>query len=172
MKTSELVKLIDPKLSQSYSPNLHKYVKRFAKEMRDHRFPDVYQDCKKEGLFAGCLYIGYMDTQEGPNGFVGARLNRVLVNGSSVYGRERGWFIGLGPDNMTHIADFWDRYLQIGRCAIDTNHTQWFIGDNGRYVMNGDIRTCTWCGAKHKRRIEIKTYTKEIEHFDLVETGD
>lgn len=169
MKTIELVKRIDPKINPSYSPNLHKYVKRFAKEMGDWKFPDIYQDCKEEGLFAGCLYIGYMDSTEGPNGFVGARLNRVLCSGASVYGRERGWFIDLGPSNMRRIDGFWDKYFAVGRCAIDSDHKTYFVGDEGRYTLDGDIRVCNWCGAKHKRRIEVKTYTKEIEHFDYVD---
>lgn len=168
MNTQELVKLIDPKIKESYSPNLHKYVKRFYKEMGNHRFPDVFADDRKDGFLAGLLYIGYMDTEKGPNGFVGARLNRVLGCGASVYSRERGWFIGLGPSNMTRVDGFWERYLDIGRCEIDREHKTYFVNDNGRYIMDGDMRTCTWCGAKHKRRIEIKTYTKEIEHFDEV----
>lgn len=168
MKTTDLVKLINPKLNTSYSPNLHNYVKRFAKEIGDWKFPDVYQDCTQDGSFAGLLYIGYMDMEDGTNGFVGARLNRVLGCGASVYSRERGWFMGLGPSNMKLVSDFWDRYIAIGRCAIDVEHRQWFIGDKDRYTMDGDLRTCTWCGVQHKRRIEIKTYTKEIEHFDAV----
>ena len=47
---------------------------------------------------------------------------------------------------MDHIQDFWERYIQIGRCTIDTKHEWFFINSDDRYIMNRSIRTCTWCG--------------------------
>lgn len=164
--THELASAINPRRKPSFSPNLHRWLKAWAKNHPEHILPEVWLD--RDGL--KLLRIGRQSREEHQHkdcGFVGVRLNSVLCNGTSA-NKERGWFINLGPGNMTHIADFWERYLQIGRCAIDTEHRGSFIGDEGRYVMAGDVRTCTWCGAQHLRRIETKTITKEIEHFDPI----
>lgn len=162
--TKELAAAINPRLNPSYSPNLHKWVKHWAKSHPEHMLPEVWLE--NDGM--KLLRIGFQSREKIERmdcGFIGVRLNAVLCNGTSA-NKERGWFTYLGPGNMTHIADFWERYLQIGRCAIDTEHSKHFLESEGRYVMDGDTRTCTWCGAQHKRR--IKTITKEIEHFDPV----
>lgn len=164
--THELARAIHPSKKPSFSPNLHKWVKHWAKTHPEHMLPEVWLE--NDGL--KLLRIGYQSRGEKESktcGFVGVRLNAVLCNGTSA-NKERGWFTNLGPGNMTHIADFWERYLQIGRCAIDTDHKTGFIGDEGRYVMAGKIRTCTWCGAQHKLRIEKKVTTKLIEHYDPI----
>lgn len=66
---------------------------------------------------------------------------------------------------MTDIADFWGRYLKIGRCAIDEDHTMHFINSENRYSMEGEIRTCNWCGAKHLRTVETKIIEEQVERF-------
>lgn len=164
--THELARAIDPRKKPCFSPNLHKWVKHWVKDYPENMLPEVW--LKNDGI--QLLYIGRQTREENEIqacGFVGVRLNSVLRNGVSA-NKERGWFTNLGPGNMTHVADFWDRYLQIGRCAIDAEHRQFFIGDEGRYVMHGKIRTCTWCGAQHKLRIEKKVTTRLIEHYDPI----
>lgn len=167
MKSTDLLKAINPKLNPSYSPNMHKWLKTWIKTYPEWMIPEVWIENGGLQLWR----IGYHDNEGMQNkncGFVGIRLNAVLCQGASA-NKERGWFMGLGTGNMTPVEDFWERYLEIGRCAIDTDHKQWFIGDEDRYSMDGEIRTCNWCGAKHKRRLETKTTVKEIEHFDAIE---
>lgn len=167
--THELARAILPSKKPSFSQNLHKFVKAWAKRYHETWTPQIWRDEQ------GQLYIGIIDPGVAPtskSGFLGVRLPRVLCNGASVLSREGGWYTNLGPANMTHVADFWDRYLQIGRCAIDTTHRQFFIGDEGRYIMTGKIRTCTWCGAQHKLRIEKKVTTRLIEHYDPITTKE
>lgn len=161
--TQELARSILPSKKPSFSPNLHKFAKKWASERPEHWTPQVWVN-------DGELYIGRMDPSakpDAPGGFIGVRLARVLCVGAAAY-KERGWYTDLGPGNMTYVADFWERYLQIGRCAIDTVHRQGFIGDEGRYIMASKVRTCTWCGAQHKQRIEKKVTTKLIEHYDPI----
>lgn len=159
--TKELIKLITPETKPSFSPNLHKFVKKWAMENPAYWVPQVWVDER------GTLWIGRMDLgikPDAPCGFIGLRLMSALCVGAKAI-NDRGWHMGMGPGNMTHVADFWGRYLQIGRCAIDTKHTQFFIGDQGRYIMANKIRTCTWCGAQHKQHIEKKTTVKLIERY-------
>lgn len=165
MNTNELAKAINPKSKPSYSPNLHKWVSHWAKGHPDYLVPQVYRDLESGNM----LRIGYQSreaTEPHTCGFVGVRLGAVLCHGSAA-NKERGWFTTLGPGNMVHIADFWDRYFEIGRCAIDTSHTKSFIGSEGRYLLSAELRSCTWCGAQHRRRIEIKTV--KVERFDAID---
>lgn len=163
MNNTELIQATNPRLKPSYSPNLHKYLKKYAANMPKHWTPKIYRSKEDD------LWIGYFDPSvpaTSEDGLIGIRVIRALVNGAKAYS-EKGWHLGYGPANMEHIPDFWERYIAIGRCAIDTKHRQYFIDiREDRYTMDGDIRTCTWCGAQHKRHIEIKTYTKEIERFE------
>lgn len=64
----------------------------------------------------------------------------VLCNGTK---EEEACWIGLG--RLAVLADFWNRYMQDGRCAIDTGHTGHFVGDETRWNTSGDSRTCNWC---------------------------
>lgn len=162
----ELAQATNPKKQPSFSPNLQKFLKKWATQNPEHWTPQVWADKN------GTLWIGRMDLSAKPSaqsGFVGVRMMRVLCVGAAAH-RDRGWYTDLGPGNMTHVADFWERYLQVGRCAIDTVHRQFFVGDEGRYILTGKIRTCTWCGAQHKLRIEKKVSTKLIEHYDPITT--
>ena len=164
MNTKELAAAIRPKLKPSYSPNLHKWLAHWSKHHPQHLVPGVWR-CEQ-----GMLRIGYQsrtDNEREDCGFIGVRLNAVLCNGVSA-NKERGWFTNLGPGNMTEIDDFWPRYIAIGRCAIDTEHKTSFVGDDDRYTTAADIRTCNWCGARHRVRIEIQTHTKEIVHHDPI----
>lgn len=160
----ELARATHPSKKPSFSPNLHRFLKKWAKTSPSQCSPEVWTDSE------GTKWIGHMDPIAAPgqlSGFIGVRLMRVLCDGAVAY-HHRGWWSSLGPGNMTHVTDFWDRYLQIGRCAIDTVHRQSYIGDEGRYILTGKIRTCTWCGAQHKLRIEKKVTTRLIEHYDPI----
>ena len=159
MNAKELVAAIAPANKPSYSPNLHAFARRWVGR-RIHA-PEVWRDAD------GVLWLGEIDREHpapATCGFTGVRLNGVLCFGSKEYDR-RGWFTNLGPGNMTHIPDFWARYLPIGRCAIDVDHRQHFTGDKERYTMNGSIRTCNWCGAKHLRTVEVEVIEREVERF-------
>jgi hypothetical protein len=166
MTNNDLVEATRPRKNPSYSPNLHKWLTTWSKNHPARHTPSVWRDAQ------GMLRIGYQSRTESERedcGFIGVRLNAVLCVGVSA-NRERGWFTNLGPGNMTEVEDFWTRYIAIGRCAIDTEHKTRFIGDDDRYTTAGDIRTCTWCGARHRIRIEVQTHTKEIVHHDPITT--
>jgi hypothetical protein len=57
--------------------------------------------------------------------------------------------------HLKEIEDFWDDYLEWGRCALDPNHQTSFLNAAGRYEYRagGKIRTCRWCGHE-QRKIE------------------
>lgn len=135
---------IHPKLKPSYSPNLHKFVRRWNFRRKGLIQPEVWADHSD-----GSLWIGYQDSDKlndgKTSGFIGSRLVSALCVGAKA---EIFWHTKLGIGNMTNIPDFWERYIQIGRCAIDTKHEEFFINSDERYILNRNIRTCTWCGTR------------------------
>lgn len=160
MLSKEIIARTNPSLNPSYSPNLHKFIKKWARGNPDYWTPEVWKDDLGE------LWIGRMDpsvVSDAKQGFIGLRMTPVLCNGARA---ERFWWPDKGPANMTKVEDFWSRYFLHGRCAIDEAHTRFFIGDDSRYSLHGNQRTCHWCGAKHTRRTEQVISTREVEHFD------
>jgi hypothetical protein len=129
-----------------YSPNLRKWL------MRDRRWmtlnlPLVYQ------WGDGDLYIGRREKDDG--WFTGSRLWGVLNGGGmgTVHAYPSCW-----SQNLTEVLGFWDRYATSGRCAIDTDHSRSFIGDETRWAVDGDHRNCLWCG-QHSQSLHRWTET-------------
>jgi hypothetical protein len=72
---------------------------------------------------------------------------------------------------MTEVEDFWDRYSEVGRCAIDTTHWMFFIGDAGRWLEDGETRTCQWCGKHTQRRHTIVETVERSEWRPVEDTA-
>jgi hypothetical protein len=123
--------VIDPRNGRRFSPNLYRWLTARGRQHRA-RLAGVYTDSK------GTLWIGY----PGDFGdFIGQKLMSVLCNGAKA---DSGCWVNLG--HLIEITDFWPRYMIDGRCAIDTEHTMFFIGDETRWDVDGDTRQCRWCG--------------------------
>lgn len=120
---------INPKNGSKFSPNLYKWL---SKKSSPHRAwsSRVYKD--KDGI----LWIGILEKRE----LIGSMLIGVLCNGT-----KEGTAAWQKIDAV-EIKDFWTRYREIGRCAIDAEHSMYFIGDDSRWSINGDSRSCLWCG--------------------------
>lgn len=62
---------------------------------------------------------------------------------------------------MLEVVDgFWDRYLEVGRCAIDPGHQEHFSGPE-RFSIQGNIRTCLWCGCVQHKVVTPRTVLDE-----------
>lgn len=162
MNDRELLAATHPSKKSAYSPNLHRFAKVWMRR-GGHTMPEVWRSNAHGNLWIGTMYLDQWDCP-----FVGCSLAAVLRNGASE-NKNRGAYIGFGTHNMTKVADFWDVYLNIGRCMIDVDHTINFINSgDGRYSMDSDIRTCQWCGAKHQRTIETKIIEEQVERFSPI----
>lgn len=145
---------IAPARSPSFSPSLHLWMKRHTHVYRDGGHADVVYRVREgsraaKSFGAGTLLIGRAyDSYEGDTDFSGIPLMEALCNGAKA---ERVCYPGI-MGSLEQIEDFWTRYLQVGRCAIDPDHVEHFINAD-RYAMSDDIRTCLWCGAKHQRTL-------------------
>lgn len=145
---------IAPNKAASFSPNLHKYLSARGVFFRDggllHAVYAVKPDTKAAKWFgAGTLLLGFIDDEF----FTGSRLIAVLCNGSKA---DRAAYPGV-TDGLELVEGFWDRYLELGRCAIDPSHQEHFLGN--RFQIHGDTRTCLWCN--HRQR---KVLTPRIVH--------
>ena len=126
---------VHPSLGAKFSPNLHSYLTspdlaRLLPRMR------VYRDEETGALWLGYVFDGC---------FTGTLLGQVLTKGrkAAVYSHPE-----ITP-RLREIEDFWQRYVVVGRCAIDTGHSSHFIGGETRWVTIGPReRECTWCGAR------------------------
>jgi hypothetical protein len=134
------VQLIQPRQGAKFSPNLYRWL---TLPQRKHRAwtSRVYAD--KHGV----LWIGMLDQGE----LIGSRLYGVLCKGSQ---EESCCWVQL--HGLVEVSDFWPRYIRDGRCAIDTGHDHFFVGDETRWKTNVEERECQWCGQSQvlSRRIE------------------
>lgn len=160
--------LLHPRRSPAYSPNLHRWLRLqqslyiMNREIRHQVYRVTAQSllCRRyatSGSFApGELVIGLAFGNEPfADDFCGAQLMHVLTMG----GQAITMCYPGGMGGLEHIADFWERYRAVGRCAIDTEHTTNFLGDTNRFVEHGNSRTCQWCGA-----VQYKTiHTEQVE---------
>ncbi len=130
------IEAIKPENGSKFSPNLYRWLTAKGKEHRQHT-SKVYAETN------GTLWIGHpADFDE----FIGQKLISVLCSG--VKAGSGAWGQGL-LGRLTEVPDFWARYQRDGRCAIDTGHQMFFIGDESR-LSNGGYQ-CNWCGHKRIR---------------------
>lgn len=153
MKTEKeckhFVSTIAPKNHVKYSKNLFTWIR---KNIKDHLFPEVFADD------VGTFWIGFL-YEDG--WFHGVRIFEVLCEGNSA----KVFAYAKNQLNLTKDDSFWQRYQEIGRCAIDTKHQCWFIDDNTRWEYKGDERYCKWCGKVSQKKINY-TVTKQCVKWE------
>lgn len=141
------LKAIHPSNGSKFSPNLHKFLssKRRQASLRLQR---VFVDSDQQ------LWIGYFDD----DCFIGARLMQVLCMGAKAQ-----TLAYVRMKDLVEVADFWAKYEATGRCAIDPEHKMHFIGDDMRWSVQDDTRSCLWCGQGHQRQQQRVTQAVRTE---------
>lgn len=156
------LKEISPARSPAFSPNLYHWMHSEGHAYKDGGVAEtifrVLRGSKLAKLYgAGTLMIGcHYKQYKGDTDFSGALLMSVLCNGSKA---KRVCYPGAA-NSLEVVKGFWNRYLQVGRCAIDPAHQEHFFG-NERYSVAGDTRTCLWCGQTHQRVLTPRTVFDE-----------
>jgi hypothetical protein len=127
---------ISPARHEKFSQNLFRWLK---KNRTYAEYAQVWRDEQDT------LWIGYQDGTF----FTGGRLMQVLCHGpkTKVFAYPLNRFTKL-----TQVEGFWERYMEIGRCAIDTNHAHHFLNADNRWLTTGKRRTCQWCGHQQRLR--------------------
>lgn len=147
---SEILKKINPKISDKYSPNLFRFLRGKGRDCTT-----IFKDPD------GVLYIGHRES----DGMVfGNRLSQVLCFGvrSQTYG-----YLGSSK-KWREVKSFWAEYIKIGRCALDHEHKTHFQSQDSRYTqVSKTVRQCRWCGARLKRKIVIEK--RKVETWNVIE---
>jgi len=138
---------IDPKHGDKFSPNLHAWLKA-----KDRREVVAEGGIYIFGSDDPVLYIGHIFDGE----LQGARLLSVMTRPREIM----GCYSTFGEP--VEVADFFERYYAIGRCAVDPKHAIAFESKLGRWEEKGDRRECRWCGQKQWRDTRIKIVRREI----------
>lgn len=135
------LKAINPSNGSKFSPNLYKFLSS-KRQQASLRLQRVYVDQDKH------LWLGYFDDDL----FIGARLMQVLCNGAKTQ-----TLAYVRMKELVEVPDFWAKYQAVGRCAIDPEHRMYFVGDEMRWSVQGDHRSCLWCGHGHQRQVQQVT---------------
>lgn len=109
----------------------------------DKHDPFTYQNARR-----GDIYFGFRDGDF----VIGAKMRAVQVGDNET----ACW---VGTRKAIEITDwFWSEYLKRGRCLLN-DHDMGLLYDRGRFTVNGETRTCNWCGAVQHRH--VRTITRE-----------
>lgn len=129
--TNTLLKKLSPSFGDKFSPYLYQWLKKNFIECQYETKVFINKD--------GIRYIGFFD-EEG--WFYGSNFMGVLC-----HGKKEGTSASYPStvSSFQEVKDFWAQYAELGRCAIDPEHKEHFRG-NTRWIENGHIHTCTWCG--------------------------
>lgn len=156
------LKDIAPGKSPAFSPNLYRWMCSRGHTYRDVGVADGVYRIRAGSRFAelygdGALFIGHPYRQyEGDTDFSGMLLTAVLC-----YGTKAGAFCYPGAaQDLEEVVGFWNNYLKVGRCAIDPEHQEHYLGGE-RYRTEGDTRTCLWCGKEQHRHIKKRVVSVE-----------
>lgn len=137
-----------------FSENLWKWVRKH----KDHPLFVAFSEKDGESYdeaktCASRLYVGFHHL-DGDGWLNGARLSEILCYGT----KASEWAYPPGM-KFTEIADWWEKYMERGKCFIDPEHTLYL--DKERWMEEGNIRTCVWCGIFQQQ-----------EHVEMVPRKD
>lgn len=151
MKLPIDLELINPERNKKYSPELFKWLKKAAEKVWSDAEIKVFRDSEMN-----VLWIGYITWDKC---FMGCRLISAMASG----GKKQAFCWSNKINDLTEVEFFWENYLRVGRCAIDTKHNFRFVNENlDRWKFTGENhRKCLWCGERQNR------YSKRITRTEF-----
>jgi hypothetical protein len=153
----------DIKISDKYSSNLYKFLKKYNKQGYNKVYfnpVDNYDghliELDMESLPFANIYMGNMIEGD----VIGNSLARI-VTGQTLY--KLSCNINVKDEWIDITKEFWKRYEAIGRCLF-IGHNSWYQDDyNTRFTYADEItRVCNWCGKTERKRIKEIIKHKEI----------
>jgi hypothetical protein len=173
------IKDIKPKGKESdkHSIQLYNYLKKYYRNGSNVYYVSTqyqWDDNLKEGKYINVefdennvhpmhIWIGRKSNEIDENTvwYHGNTLNTILGSGRCRYiNFANPWYTDKKVIDITNL--FWEKYIEIGRCIWDHQHTSWFANDNDRFTyLDENTRKCNWCGVKQTKIetpvISIKT---------------
>jgi len=126
-----------------FSQNLHDWCK---KHFREHpgRGLEVHSHTNADGT---ALYVGWVFDGE----LIGSRLHVVLCNGALA----KIWSFSF---ETVPVPDFWERYLEHGKCVLDVEHRFY----DERWGSEQARRVCRWCGLTQVKETYVVERTRWV----------
>ncbi len=142
------------KRKDRYSLNLYRFLRK-----KPH-YHQVFLHCgiagqehwDPERTLVPAIFVGLGDAPF----ILGARLSEIICKGGSTQTAAHALF-----DHCVEITDaFWARYIEIGKCAIDPEHT--LYADSDRYAEVEETRRCRWCGRIEHVQEELQMQRRRV----------
>lgn len=151
--------LIKPKIkgkSDKYSWNFYKYLNKLKTK-------DIKIYYRKYDYFSGALTdFNETDFSTGntliiskvikhDKGLIGSSLSSVLRSGKI----DEYYYSNIHNNYFEVTEEFFDLYLDKGRCLFDFNHNGWLAYDDDRFTIYDKYRICNYCGKRQSKKVEI-----------------
>lgn len=156
MITKDFIKQINPK-QQIYNAKYSEGTYKFLNKYKDKDFKIYYN---KQNRFDGNIIefnqykITFYPTQiyilyEEFGDLLGTTWTAIMRNNYQLHD-----YTHWDRNNFQDITEwFCENYLKVGRCLVDTEHTNFLLGEKHAYVTNDErfeivnnIKKCKWCG--------------------------
>lgn len=152
----------DEKVSDKYSSNLYKFLKKYKDTYSKVYFYPINNWDGSEvkfdinNLATEQVYIGKVVDDD----IIGKSLMNIIT-GQKIYAVS--CYYNAKNDWIDITEEFWTRYKDIGRCLF-IRHNGWYQDDyNTRFeYLDDSTRKCNWCSKIQHKRIEEKILHKEI----------
>jgi hypothetical protein len=153
----------DIKISDKYSSNLYKFLKKYNKQGYNRVYFNPIDNYDGHIIELDMNFLPYANIFIGnmiEDDLTGNSLARILV-GQPLY--KLSCRINVKDTYIDITVEFWKRYEEIGRCLF-IGHNSWYQDDNNtRFTYtDDDTRVCHWCGKTENRRFEEIIKYKEI----------
>ena len=163
--------LIKPQVPSPASDKYSRYFYNWIKKKQGTYGTSIY--CMQRSAIDGLFLKFEFDNAGRPDIYIGSEKDGDIYGsriGSILIG-DRGINIHSKTDNTIDISEwFWERYLRIGRCIFDKNHTVNFQYAESRYRIEGNTRICNWCNCKQEYKLQKSVVT--IENGKYVNVAD
>ncbi len=159
--------LIKPKVkgeSDKYSWNLYKYLHKYKGNTRVYYNKSDIMSSDKDSYNKNTLRLSDIlvgTPVEHEDSVIGNSLLEILRKVPS----QQYWYQSALITYSDITEEFYNDYIDIGRCLIDNSHTGWLRNTDNRFTyINDNERKCNWCGIEQHREVEevIKHVTNWI----------
>ncbi|MCL1696337.1 hypothetical protein [Lysinibacillus sp. BPa_S21] len=150
--------LIKPKIkgeSDKYSWNFFKHLNKIKdKEIKIYYHTRSYISGEPITFNENEFLIGNVIVVRGViksnGGLIGCALSNVLRGGKI----EDYWYSNIHNDFYEITDEFFNLYLEKGRCLFDANHNGWLAHDDDRFTTYDKYRICNYCGKRQNKKVE------------------
>lgn len=153
------LELIKPKVkgeSDKYSWNFYKYLNKLKNKdvriyYRTHSCINGDKINFNEHEFVTIETLVVSSVLRTDEGLIGSTLSNVL-RGERI---EEFYYSNIHKDYYEITEEFFNLYLDKGRCLFDYNHNGWLAYDSNRFTAYDDHRICNYCGKRQNKKVEI-----------------